>query len=498
MTFTLRVDGVRWMDAMQQVRDEVNAACGHPGALVPVAKGDGYGFGMAAVCQAAAVLGAQTLAVETPFEALQALQWFDGDVLVMQPWEPAAVASAHVWAQLDRTAPGRVVRTIAGVSALHDFAASRPALSQTPGRIVLDGLTSLWRRGFAEPDLDALLADSTVVRAISSGLVRLEGLALNLPVTQPSAPQIAAYQRPPASRDSSVETAGEEGASTGQGSAAGSDDPAESPSADFGDASDSGRFRESLGWALTWLRALAAFAERAPGLGEQHPPLDAALDDASASTWPKPALWISHAEPQELRALHEAVPSATIYARVGRDLWLQHQGAAVASGTVLAVHPVSKGQPLGHSQRRAPRDGLLLAVAGGSHHGVAADTRTPGASWRKRMTQATLGALEATGRLRSPFLWDGKPRWFVEAPDTHVSLILLTSADLAEASARGCREPGVGDELICRVPLDRARFDQVVFEPSPTGPARTEPPIDLTSREQASEAVAWTPPIPAR
>ena len=58
MTFTLHVDGPTWREHLAEVMTAV------PG-LVPVAKGNGYGFGNARLAAEAARVGAPVLAVGT-------------------------------------------------------------------------------------------------------------------------------------------------------------------------------------------------------------------------------------------------------------------------------------------------------------------------------------------------------------------------------------------------------------------------------------------------
>ena len=58
MSLTLTVDGDRWRAHLRAVAEA------HPG-LVPVAKGNGYGFGLGRLARKAAWLGCDTLAVGT-------------------------------------------------------------------------------------------------------------------------------------------------------------------------------------------------------------------------------------------------------------------------------------------------------------------------------------------------------------------------------------------------------------------------------------------------
>src|SRR5680860_708257 len=118
MGLTLYVDGDRW-------RAHLTATlASHPG-LVPVVKGNGYGFGICRLARKAGWLGVDTLAVGTYQEAAEVAPRFGGSILVLTPWrpsDPAAVFSDRVMhtvgrlddlerlgARADRAAPGRRV-----------------------------------------------------------------------------------------------------------------------------------------------------------------------------------------------------------------------------------------------------------------------------------------------------------------------------------------------------------------------------------------------------
>ena len=133
-----------------------------------------------------------------------------------------------------------------------------------------------------------------------------------------------------------------------------------------------------------------------------------------------------------------------------------------ARGTVLAVHQVAKGRAVGYRQRRAPKDGLLVVVGGGTSHGVALEAPSPASSLRQRAVAAGTGALEASGRARSPFTWDGKRRWFAEPPHMQVSMLWLSAEDVRLAVGKGGRVPAVGDEIDCRVRHTTSAFDRIV------------------------------------
>ena len=161
MPLTLHVEGDGWRAQLRRV------AQAHPG-LVPVAKGNGYGFGLARLARKAAWLGADTVAVGTYEDAAHVLPRFPGDVLVMSPWR----------AELSDLLPEeaydvRVVHTLGRVSDISALAA-HAAATGTRHRVVVEGLTSMARHGLDRHELAAAASEL--------GLLRLTGFAVHLPI----------------------------------------------------------------------------------------------------------------------------------------------------------------------------------------------------------------------------------------------------------------------------------------------------------------------------
>jgi len=150
MPFTVLVDTARWRRHMDEVRDRV------PG-LVPVVKGNGYGFGLRRLAEESARLGVDTVAVGEAQEVAHVRAAFDGDVLVLAPYRP--------WE--DASPDPRVVRTVSDVGGLQ-------ALAGTGSRVVLELLTSMRRHGLAADDLREAVG-------VLDGL-HCEGFALHLPM----------------------------------------------------------------------------------------------------------------------------------------------------------------------------------------------------------------------------------------------------------------------------------------------------------------------------
>jgi hypothetical protein len=149
MALTLYVDTARWRAHQQLVIQQF------PG-VVPVCKGNGYGFGHERLAEEAARVGADLLAVGTTYEAARMKDFFSGDLLVLTPFrrgeEPVPL-------------PDRVVRSVSSVDGVYGL---------VNARVVIEVMSSMRRHGVTEEDLPKLHA------AIEN--VRLEGFAIHLPL----------------------------------------------------------------------------------------------------------------------------------------------------------------------------------------------------------------------------------------------------------------------------------------------------------------------------
>jgi len=157
---TMYVDGPRWLEHLQQVRDT------HPG-IVPVVKGNGYGFGIERLAERSGWLGVDTVAAGMYHEVDTIAASFPGSVMVLSPWrpfEPRAVFETHV------------VHTVGRLDDLRTLCA-RPG-DHRP-RVVLERLTSMRRHGFSARDLRE-------AAALVDDRVTVEGVAVHLPITQGS------------------------------------------------------------------------------------------------------------------------------------------------------------------------------------------------------------------------------------------------------------------------------------------------------------------------
>lgn len=159
MRFELHVDAERWRRHLDETATTL------PG-LVPVVKGNGYGFGSALLAREAEELGCDTIAVGTYAEVPGALEAFDGDVMVMGPWRPFLDDEATETA----LASPRVIHTVgrvADVAELADVARGT--------RVVVEGETSMARHGLDRHELAAAVE--------AAAELDVQGFAAHLPMT---------------------------------------------------------------------------------------------------------------------------------------------------------------------------------------------------------------------------------------------------------------------------------------------------------------------------
>jgi Alanine racemase, N-terminal domain len=307
MSFVITIDTPRWRAHQDQVRDSI-AATG--ATLVPVAKGNGYGVGNVRLAAEARRLGADSVAVGTVHEASAVLAAeAELDVLVLEPLTLRGVVVGDAWRALaEHPAAARVIHTVASPESATEIVAL--ASPETPRRVVLEGLTSMRRFGMTEDEVAAAI--TTLAPHIASGAIRLEGLALHLPIATPEEPRIGAM---------AMLT---------------SDDSAPQPV-----VVGSARVHEVVAWGLLWPNLLANLA---------------GLSDAGS-------LWVSHLDDRECTQVREALPDVPIRLRLGTRLWLGDRAALRAGGTVLGggtSHGVALTAP------RPARNARQRAAAAGS------------------------------------------------------------------------------------------------------------------------------------
>lgn len=155
MSLFLHVDGPRWRAHLRSVAER------EPG-LVPVAKGNGYGFGLGRLARRTQWLGVPMLAVGTYDEIAAVASRFDGSIMVLTPWREFQHAPHD----------DRLVHTVSRLSDFEMLAAGphRP-------RVVLERATSMLRHGMTAAEL------RQVGRVLGSRPgVRVEGVTMHLPL----------------------------------------------------------------------------------------------------------------------------------------------------------------------------------------------------------------------------------------------------------------------------------------------------------------------------
>jgi alanine racemase len=152
MALSLYVDTPRWRAHQYSVLQEF------PG-LIPVAKGNGYGFRNLRLAEEVARLGCHTMAVGTAYEAAELKDHFGGEIIVLTPYrigeDPVPL-------------PHRVIRTVGSVEGVRGLVG---------GRIIVELMTSMRRHGVLPEELPKLRS------ALED--VRLEGFAVHLPMDRP-------------------------------------------------------------------------------------------------------------------------------------------------------------------------------------------------------------------------------------------------------------------------------------------------------------------------
>ena len=163
-------------------------------------------------------------------------------------------------------------------------------------------------------------------------------------------------------------------------------------------------------------------------------------------------VYVSHLSDAELAELGCSWSDLELRTRTGTRLWLGDRGALRPRATVLEVHELARGDRYGYRQRRAPRRGHLLVVAGGTAHGIGLEAPGGSPALRDRAVRVARGGLEAAGLTRSPFTVAGRQRLFAEPPHMQVSMVLLPA---------GTPAPAVGDEIDVQVRYTTTAFDRV-------------------------------------
>jgi alanine racemase len=167
MTFSLTVDAEKFRGHLVSMMNS-HATAG--AELVPVIKGNGYGFGRRLLAAEASRLGCNRVAVGTVWELGQALADFAGQILVLEPFNASDDAAVAQWRQHLEHNSDRVIVTVCNL----DLDSVRSAGAKT---IYLEGKTSLSRFGILPFDMQSITKFSDL---------NVLGLSLHLPIVQPA------------------------------------------------------------------------------------------------------------------------------------------------------------------------------------------------------------------------------------------------------------------------------------------------------------------------
>ncbi|MER5861737.1 alanine racemase [Kitasatospora sp. NPDC002040] len=177
------------------------------------------------------------------------------------------------------------------------------------------------------------------------------------------------------------------------------------------------------------------------------------VDAIAAAGLPTGTVYLSHLGPADLARLAQRYPATVFRSRIGTRLWLGDPGALQARATVMDVTPVAKGDRYGYRQHRAPSDGHLLVVSGGTAHGVGLEAPKYVHGMVPRAKGLARAGLATVNRTLSPYSWTGRQLWFAEPPHMQVSILFLPT---------GGKPPVIGDELALNTRHTTTHFDRVV------------------------------------
>ena len=167
MTFSLNVNATKFRGHLVSVMNSYATAGAE---LVPVIKGNGYGFGRGVLAREAARLGSNRIAIGTVWELGQSLADFAGEILVLEPFNSSDTSAVAQWREHLEHNADRIIVTVSNV----DLAAVRAAGAKN---IYLEGKTSLSRFGILHLDMQSIENFNDL---------KVQGLSLHLPIMQPA------------------------------------------------------------------------------------------------------------------------------------------------------------------------------------------------------------------------------------------------------------------------------------------------------------------------
>ena len=202
---------------------------------------------------------------------------------------------------------------------------------------------------------------------------------------------------------------------------------------------------------------LAGFALHLPLVGGRGRDAAAEVGERvrtlEAAGGPPMTVWVSHVSARALAELRATHPGVTLRPRIGTELWLGDPEALTVTSTVCDVHRVKRGQRYGYRGRRAPWDGTLVVLAGGTAHGLGLQAPRFVRGLRARIALGAEFGLAELNWARGPFTIGTRRPMLAEPPHMQVSLVLLPA---------GVEPPVIGSEVPVQVRKTTARPDRVV------------------------------------
>jgi hypothetical protein len=151
MPLSLHVDGQKWRSHLSQL---ISAKPG----LVPVIKGNGYGFGLELLAAESTRLGVETVAVGLASEVAKVRTAFAGEIVILSP------------DQVTELKDPKIIQTISSLEVLRSIDAS--------SNVIVEILTPLNRHGIDASEINSALA------IIKERGLNLRGFTLHLPIAK--------------------------------------------------------------------------------------------------------------------------------------------------------------------------------------------------------------------------------------------------------------------------------------------------------------------------
>lgn len=152
MPLSLHVDGQKWRSHLSQLMSE------KPG-LVPVIKGNGYGFGLELLAAESTRLGIETVAVGLVSEVAKVRTAFAGEIVILSPDQV-----------ISELKDPKIIQTISSLEVLRNIDANN--------NVIIEILTPLNRHGIEVSEINSALA------VIKECGLNLRGFTLHLPIAK--------------------------------------------------------------------------------------------------------------------------------------------------------------------------------------------------------------------------------------------------------------------------------------------------------------------------